>query len=42
MAESYVEKRRRLFAEIEALPEISIPDDFPTPTQIVRELRDER
>ncbi|MDR0499944.1 MAG: hypothetical protein LBG97_01670 [Coriobacteriales bacterium] len=36
------EKLRMAFATIDALPKINIPDDFPTPTQIVREMRDER
>jgi hypothetical protein len=40
--ESIAEQRRRLFAEIDAMPVIDIPDDFPTPEQIIRELRDGR
>ena len=35
-----IAKRRALFAEIAAAPKIDIPDDFPTPAEIVRELRD--
>lgn len=36
------ERHRRVFAEIDALPIIEVPDDFPTPEQIVREMRDSR
>lgn len=37
-----IAKRKALFAEIDAAPRIEIPDDFPSPAQIVRELRDSR
>ena len=37
-----IAKRKALFAEIDAAPKIDIPDDFPTPAEIVRELRDSR
>jgi hypothetical protein len=40
--ESRVEKRRRLFAEIAALPKFNIPEGFPTPEEIIREIRDSR
>ncbi len=37
-----IAKRKALFAEIDAAAKIDIPDDFPTPAEIVRELRDSR
>ena len=37
-----IAKRKALFAEIDAAPTIEIPEDFPSPAEIVRELRDSR
>ena len=42
MRQARIAKRKALFAEIDAAPKIDIPDDFPTPAEIVRELRDSR
>lgn len=38
----HIERRERIFAEIDALPKIGIPDDFPEPAEIVRQMREER
>lgn len=37
--EERIERRKRLFAQIDAMPKIELPDDFPTSEQIVREMR---
>jgi plasmid stability protein len=37
-----VERRRRYFEHLEAYPKVIIPDDFPSPEEIVRQIRDER
>lgn len=39
--ERRIERRKRIFAEIDALPKIEIPDDFPEPAEIVRQMREE-
>lgn len=40
--EMRAERRRRLLAEIDALPKFEVPDDFPSAAELVREMRDER
>ena len=40
--ETRIAKRKRLFAELEAMPKATIPDGFPSPAEIVREMRDSR
>ena len=37
-----VAKRKAIFARIDAMPKVEIPEDFPTPEEIIRELRDSR
>lgn len=37
-----IAKRKALFAEIDAMPKIELPEDFPSPAEIIRELRDSR
>ena len=39
--ERRIERRKRIFAEIDALPKIEIPDDFPEPAEIARQMREE-
>jgi plasmid stability protein len=39
--ESRVERRRKVLAEIHALPKVKIPDDFPSSVEILREARGE-
>ena len=36
------EERKAIFARIDAMPKAEIPEDFPTPEEIIRELRDSR
>ena len=38
----YIERRRQLFERIDALPTVVDPEGFPTPQEIIRELRDSR
>ncbi len=40
--EAIAERRRRIFKEIESLPKIHIPDDFPSPVEMIREDREAR
>ena len=35
-------RRKALFDRIDALPPFEVPDDFPTPQEIIREMRDGR
>ena len=35
-------RHRRVIEEIEALPKFEVPDDFPSPAEIVRQMREER
>ena len=37
-----IEHRKKVFERIEARPFIEIPDDFPSPAEIVRQMREER
>lgn len=37
-----IEKRRKIFEEIEAFQHPEIPDDFPSPVELVRQGREER
>lgn len=37
-----IEKRRKIFEEIEAFQHPEIPDDFPSPAELVRQGREER
>jgi len=37
-----IERRKRIFERIDALPTFKDPEGFPTPEQIVREMRDSR
>lgn len=37
-----VEERRKLFAELEALPIFDVPDGFPSAVELIREDRDAR
>ncbi|HBO61199.1 MAG TPA: argininosuccinate lyase [Olsenella sp.] len=37
-----IAKRKAIFARIDAMPKAEIPEDFPTPEEIIRELRDSR
>jgi hypothetical protein len=40
--EQYIARRRALFAEMDRRPRIDFPPDFPSPTEIIREIRDAR
>lgn len=40
--EERIARRKRIFAEIDALPKIDIPDNFPSPAEIIRQMREER
>lgn len=40
--EERIAKRKTLFAKINSEPKVEIPDDFPSPEEIIRELRDSR
>ena len=37
-----IEKRKKIFAEIDAFPHVEIPEDFPSPAELVRQGREER
>jgi len=39
---NYAEHRRQVFERIDSLPLFKLPEDFPTPQQIIREMRDQR
>jgi plasmid stability protein len=41
-AQSRIERRKKLFAEIHAIPKVELPPDFPSIVEIVHEGRDER
>ena len=36
------ERRRKTFEEIDALPVFAVPEDFPEPAELVRDMREER
>ena len=36
------ERRRKAFEEIDALPAFTVPEDFPEPAELVRDMREER
>jgi hypothetical protein len=38
----HLERRKTLFAEMDRRPKIDIPPDFPSPAEIIREIRDAR
>ena len=38
----YAERRQQVFERIDSLPPFELPEGFPTPQQIIRELRDQR
>lgn len=40
--QTYLEKRKRVFEEISAFPHPEIPDDFPSPAELVRQEHEER
>ena len=40
--EERIARRKKLFEEIAKLPKIDLPEGFPTPEEIVREMRDSR
>ncbi len=40
--EERAERRRKVFERIHAMPKIEIPDDFPEPAEIVRQMREDR
>lgn len=37
-----IERRKRIFEQIHAMPKIEIPDDFPEPAELIRQMREER
>lgn len=37
-----IERKRKAFERIEALPPFDVPDGFPSPAELVRQARDER
>lgn len=37
-----IERRRKVFAAIDALPKFEVPDDFPEPAELIRQMREER
>ena len=37
-----IEKRKKLFAEIEKLPKVEVPADFPDTVELIRQGREER
>jgi hypothetical protein len=39
---SYLGRREKFFENLDALPKLIVPEDFPTPEEIVREIRDSR
>ena len=39
--EERAERRRKLFERIDTLPKFEVPDDFPEPAEIVRQMREE-
>ena len=40
--EERAERRRRVFEAIDVLPKFEVPDDFPEPAELVRQMREER
>lgn len=40
--EERIERRRKVFAALDALPKVEIPKDFPEPAELVRQMREER
>ena len=40
--EMRIERKRKVFERIDARPHSKIPDSFPSPAEIVRQMRDER
>ena len=42
VSQKHLDRRRAVFEQIQTLPCFEVPRDFPTPEQIVRELRDAR
>lgn len=40
--EMRIERKRKVFERIDAMPRFEVPDDFPSPAEIVRQMRDER
>ena len=40
--EERTERRKRVFERIHAMPKIEIPDDFPEPAELIRQMREER
>lgn len=40
--EERIERRRKVFERIHAMPKIEIPDDFPEPAELIRQMREER
>ena len=37
-----IEKRKKIFEKIDKLPHFEVPDDFPSPAELVRQGREER
>lgn len=37
-----IEQRKKVFERIHSLPKFNVPDDFPSPAEIVRQMREER
>jgi len=42
IAQETLEERRKILAELAAMPEIKIPKGFPSSVEIIREMRDSR
>lgn len=40
--EERIERRRKAFEAIDAMPKFEVPDDFPEPAELIRQMREER
>lgn len=40
--EERIERRRKVFEAIDAMPKFEVPDDFPEPAELIRQMREER
>ena len=40
--EERIERRRKVFEAIDAMPKFEVPDGFPEPAELIQEMREER
>ncbi|WP_139651575.1 hypothetical protein [Raoultibacter phocaeensis] len=41
-AEERIARRKKVFEEIDAMPKFEVPDGFPEPAELIRQMREER